>query len=111
MVLAAAAAKPLSLNMSNSGLFVVVLPLVLDGELVTGLLKLWNGKVALGKEVLGDKRLRLESMAFMATKAGDMPGKRPPKAKGLGKWRGENSDSVEGGAGRLLLSISSVNPG
>ena len=61
----------------------------------------------------------MESMAFMATKAGDMPGKRPPKvANGLGKLRGENKDSegggrlgVAGGGFLVLLNISRVNPG
>ena len=83
--------------------------------------------MGLGKEVetplLGKvKRLRLESRpAFMATKeAGDMPGKRPPKANGLGKLRGENRDSgTEGGGagkgggngGLDLVNMSRVNPG
>ena len=54
-----------------------------------------------------DKRLRLESMAFMATKAGDMPGKSPPKAKGLGRLRGNSGSGLR----PFLVSMSKVNPG
>ena len=71
-----------------------------EGELKLGR----PGKGKLGGLGAEAKRLRLESMAFMAAKAGFIPGKRLPNANGLGKFRGNIS-------GRPFVNMSKVNPG
>lgn len=104
--LAAAAAKPLKRAISISLLDEDVVGVLGDELLET--LKLCKPAKGNGEEMAAAAaaaaavRLRLESMAFMATKAGDMPGKRLPK-KGL---RGNMSCELP-----RLVSMSRVNPG
>lgn len=115
---AAAAAKPrkrsisISLLLADEAVGVAGAPLLGD---VFKLCRPGNGKggdplLALTAAAAAAK-LRLESMAFMAANAGDMPGKRLPKlAKGL---RGNNwsADPGMGGGRNPFVSMSNVRPG